>query len=151
MLYQCNPTAFYQSESSLKRVGNQSESSWLQIQFWCERTITVTSFEIRLFEHGIILRIALWEHICFFTEQWHLLHVIIQHCSYLLWCLLPELSWDLNFTRILDLEKTSLAPQKNSWYLYQTDTVQFSNIFTFTFYDQYSCCTSKSIISCRSF
>ena len=26
MLYQCNPTAFYQSEASLKRVGSQSEA-----------------------------------------------------------------------------------------------------------------------------
>ena len=31
MLYQCNPTAFYQSEASLKRVGSQSEASRLQI------------------------------------------------------------------------------------------------------------------------
>ena len=31
MLYQCNPTAFYQSGASLKRVGSQSEASRLQI------------------------------------------------------------------------------------------------------------------------
>ena len=31
MLYQCNPTAFYQFETSLKQVGSQSEASRLQI------------------------------------------------------------------------------------------------------------------------
>ena len=31
MLHQCNPTAFYQSEASLERVGSQSEASRLQI------------------------------------------------------------------------------------------------------------------------
>ena len=31
MLHQCNPTAFYQSEASLKQVGSQSEASRLQI------------------------------------------------------------------------------------------------------------------------
>ena len=39
MLYQCNPTAFYQSEVSLKPVGSQSEANRLQIKFWCERAI----------------------------------------------------------------------------------------------------------------
>ena len=39
ILCQCNPTAFYQSETSLKQIGSQSEASQLQISFWCERGI----------------------------------------------------------------------------------------------------------------
>ena len=46
MLHQCNPTAFYQSGASLKRVGSQFEASRLQIWFWCEFTIMVRSLQI---------------------------------------------------------------------------------------------------------